>query len=161
MKVQSYQKILEMESVASLKLEQDRKALEKAKNALYQEKKFITDKLIIYLKSETNNDYFSYKIVDVDGNVADILVKKDSQIFKNYIEEKDFLSRNVEELIDSRMFNNADEIIIVDLNFDEKIINLSYLCDSLSYQYLSYSETIQEKLSAFLNYVIEKNISKR
>ena len=159
--IQSYNKILEMESVATLKLEQDRQALEKIRKLLYQEKDFIINKLIIYLERELNIDYFKYKILDIDGNIADILVKKDSLIFKNNIEKKDFLYCNVEELIDNRVFNNKDEIIIIDLNFDEIILNLSYLCDSLNYNYLSYSEEIKDKLSTFVNYVINKNIYKK
>lgn len=159
--IQSYNKILEMESIATLKLEQDRQALEKIKKLLYQEKDFIINKLIIYLERELNIDYFKYKILDIDGNIADILVKKDSLIFKNNIEKKDFLYCNVEELIDNRVFNNKDEIIIIDLNFDEIILNLSYLCDSLNYNYLSYSEEIKDKLSTFVNYVINKNIYKK
>lgn len=159
--IQSYNKILEMESIATLKLEQDRQALEKIKKLLYQEKDFIINKLIIYLERELNIDYFKYKILDIDGNIADILVKKDSLIFKNNIEKKDFLNCNVEELIDNRVFNNKDEIIIIDLNFDEIILNLSYLCDSLNYNYLSYSEEIKDKLSTFVNYVINKNIYKK
>lgn len=156
--IQSYQKVLEMESVASLKLEQDRKALEKIRKILYQEKHFIIERLIIYLKRELDIDYFKYKIIDIDDNIVDILVKKDSKIFKENIEGKEFLSFNAEELIDSRMFDNADEIIITDLNFDEDLLNLGYLCDSLSYNYLSYSEEIKDCLSTFINYVINKNI---
>lgn len=159
--IQSYNKILEMESIATLKLEQDRQALEKIRKLLYQEKDFIINKLIIYLERELNIDYFKYKILDIDGNIADILVKKGSLIFKNNIEKKDFLYCNVEELIDNRVFNNKDEIIIIDLNFDEIILNLSYLCDSLNYNYLSYSEEIKDKLSTFVNYVINKNIYKK
>ena len=125
--IQSYNKILEMESIATLKLEQDRQALEKIRKLLYQEKDFIINKLIIYLKRELNIDYFKYKILDIDGNIADILVKKDSIIFKNNIEKKDFLCCNIEKLIDNRIFNNKDEIIIIDLNFDEIILNLTQL----------------------------------
>lgn len=88
--IQSYNKILEMESIATLKLEQDRQALEKIRKLLYQEKDFIINKLIIYLKRELNIDYYKYKILDIDGNIADILVKKDSIIFKNNIEKKTF-----------------------------------------------------------------------
>lgn len=159
--IQSYQKILEMESVALLKLEQDRRALDKIRKILYQEKNFIIDKLITYLKRELNIDYFKYKIIDIDDNIVDILVKKDSKIYKNNIEGKNRLNFNAEELIDSRMFNNKDEIIITDLNFDENILNLGYLCDSLNYNYLSYSEEMKEKLSIFINYVISKNIYKK
>ena len=159
--IQSYQKILEMESVASLKLEQDRKALDKIRKILYQEKDFIIDRLITYLKRELDIDYYKYKIIDIDDNIVDILVKKDSQIFRDNIEGKEFLNFNAEELIDSRMFDNEDEIIITDLNFDEELLNLGYLCESLNYNYLSYSEAIKDKLSTFVNYVINKNIYKK
>lgn len=159
--IQSYQKLLEMESVANLKLEQDRKALDKIRKILYQEKDFIIDRLITYLKQELDMDYYKYKIIDIDDNIVDILVKKNSQIFRDNIDAKEFLNFNAEELIDRRMFDNEDEIIIVDLNFDEKLLNLGYLCDSLSYNYLSYSEAIKDKLSTFVNYVINKNIYKK
>ena len=159
--IQSYQKILEMESVATLKLEQDRRALDKIRKILYQEKYFIIDRLITYLKRELDIDYFQYKIIDIDGSIADILVKKDSKIFKDNIDGREILNFNAEELIDSRMFNNEDEIIIVDLNFDENLLNLGYLCDSLNYNYLSYSDKIKDKLSTFVNYVINKNIYKK
>jgi len=159
--IESYKKILEMESVASLKLEQDRKALDKIRKILYQEKSFIIDKLIIFLKRELDIDYYKYTIVDIDNNVADIIVKKDSKIFKETIEGKEFLNFNAEELIDRRMFDNKDEIIITDFNFDENILNLGYLCDSLNYNYISYSDLIKDKLSLFINYIINKNICKK
>ena len=159
--IQSYQKLLEMESVASLKLEQDKRALDKVRKILYQDKSFITDKLITYLKRELNIDYFRYKVIDIDGNVADIIVKKDSELFNDKIKGQDYLKFNVEELIDKRMFDNEDEIIMIDLNFDEHLINLGYLCDSLAYEYLSYSEKIKDELSTFINYVINKNIDKK
>ncbi len=159
--IQSYKKAIEMESIASLKLEQDKDALEKIRKILYQDKDFIIDRLIIYLKRELNIDYFKYKIVDIDNNIADILVKKDSKIFKDHIEGKEYLNFNVEELIDKRMFDNADEIIITDLNFDEKLLNLGYICDSLNYNFLSYSQDVKDKLSTFINYVINKNIYKK
>lgn len=159
--IESYKKVLEMESIAELKLEQDKKALQKVRSVLYQEKEFLIDKLIAYLKKELDRDYFKYKVVDMDNNIADIIVKKDSNIFKKNIENKDFLNFNVEELIDIRMFNNEDEIIIVDLNFDENLINLAYLCDSLNYNYLSYSDDIKNRLSIFVDYVINKKIYKK
>ena len=159
--IEAYQKLIEMESVASLKLEQDKKALEKTRKILYQEKNFIVNRLITYLKRELDIDYYQYKIIDLDSNIADIIVKKDSKIFKEQIENKEFLNFNVEELIDRRMFDNKDEIIMIDLNFDEKLLNLGYLCDSLNYNYLSYSNEIKDKLSTFINYVINKNIYKK
>ena len=42
----TYKKILEMESVVLLKLQQDKKALEKIRNKLYWDKSFIVEKLI-------------------------------------------------------------------------------------------------------------------
>ena len=159
--MEAYKKILEMESVTESKLEQDKKSLEEIRKVLYQDKNFILDKLIIYLKRELNIDYFKYKIVDIDNNKADILVKSESKIFKQNIEGKEYLDFNVEELIDSRMFNNSDEIIIIDINFDENLLNLGYICDSLNYNFLSYSDTITEKLSTFVNYIISKKIYKK
>ncbi len=159
--IQSYQKVLEMESVASLKLEQDKKALEKIRKILYQEKDFIIDRLITYLKREIDIDYYKYKIVDIDNNIVDILVKRDSKIFKENIEGKEFLNFNAEELIDGRMFDNEDEIIITDLNFDENLLNLGYICDTLNYNFLSYSVALKDKLSTFINYVINRKIYKK
>ena len=123
----------------------------------YPEKDFIIDRLIKYLKNELNFDYFRYKVSDIDGNTADIIVKKDSEIFKNNIENQQYIKFNLEDLIDKRMFDNDDEIIIIDINFDEGIINLEYLCDSLNYNYLSYSNDVKEKLLTFTNYVIRKS----
>ena len=90
--VKSYKKILEMESIALLKLEQDQKALNKIRKTLYQNKKFITKKLIIYLQRELNINYKEYKIVDIEGNIADILVKDNSKIFKETIEKEEIAS---------------------------------------------------------------------
>ena len=156
--IQAYKKLLEMESVASIKLEKDKKALDKVRKVLYQNKEYLLNKLIKYLNRELDVEYFKYSVVDIDNNIADILVKKDSNIFKNNIENKEYLNFNVEELIDSRMYENRDEIIIVDINFDEELINLGYLCDSLEYNYISYSDDIKEKLEVFINYVINKHI---
>ena len=159
--MEAYKKILEMESITESKLEQDKKSLEEIRKVLYQDKNFILDKLIIYLKRELNTDYYKYKIVDIDNNRADILVKSGSKIFKQNIEGKEYLDFYVEELIDSRMFDNRDEIIITDMNFDENLLNLGYICDSLNYNFLSYSDTIKEKLSTFVNYIISKKIYKK
>ena len=156
--IEAYQKVLEMESVATLKFEQDKKALEKIRKILYQEKNFIINKLITYLKNELDIDYEHYEVIDIDNNIADILIKKDSEIFKANIENKEYLGFNVEELIDKRIFDNKDEIIIIDLNFDKNLVNLGYLCDSLNYNFLSYSNILKDKLSTFVNYVINKKI---
>ena len=48
----AYQKLLEMESVTLLKLEQDQKALNRINKILHQDKNFILNKLIIYLNRE-------------------------------------------------------------------------------------------------------------
>ena len=96
--------------------------------------------------------------MDIDNNIADILVNKNSNIFKKYIAEKDFVAFNLESLIDNRMFKNEDEIIITDMNFDDQQINLGYLCDSLNYNNLSYSETLKDKLSVFLDFTIKRSI---
>ena len=159
--MESYKKMLEMESVAESKLEEDKKNLEEIRKVLYQDKNFILDKLVIYLKREFNIDYYKYKIKDIDNNIADILVKSDSKIFKQKIEGKEYLDFNVEELIDSRLFDNEDEIIIIDINFDENLLDLGYICDSLNYNFLSYSDTIRDKLSTFVNYAINKKIYKK
>lgn len=159
--MESYKKMLEMESVAESKLEEDKKNLEEIRKVLYQDKNFILDKLVIYLKREFNIDYYKYKIKDIDNNIADILVKSDSKIFKQKIEGKEYLDFNVEELIDSRLFDNEDEIIIIDINFDENLLDLGYICDSLNYNFLSYSDTIRDRLSTFINYVINKKIYKK
>ncbi|MBQ2938433.1 MAG: hypothetical protein IJE05_06130 [Clostridia bacterium] len=159
--IPSYQKVLEMESITLLKLEQDKKALENIKKILYQEKKFIVSKLITYMKKRLNAEYFFYRIIDVDYNIADIIVKKDSKIFNENIEGKDLLNFSVEELINSKRFENKDEIIIIDLNFDKDLINLSYLCDSLNYKFLSYSKQVTDILTTFVDYVLNRNINKK
>lgn len=159
--IQSYKKLLEKESDAVLKLEKAKRELEEIRKVLYQEKEFIIDRLITYFKRELNVDYNKYKIKDMDDNTAEILVKNNSQIFENYIEGKEFFNSNIEELIDNRKFNNEDEIIILDLNFDEKLLNLGYMCDSLDYNYLSYSKNVKEKISMFIDYIVNKNIYKK
>lgn len=159
--IPAYQKALEMENVVELKLEQDRKALQKIRRILYQEKNFIINKLIIYLKKELEIDYYQYRIIDINNNIAELLVKRHSQIFMENIQDKEFLDFNAEELIDNRIFKNKDEIVIADLGFDDKLLNLGYFCDSLSYNFLSYSDEIKDKLCTFVNYVITKSIYKK
>ena len=159
--IKSYKEILKMNSIVSLKIEQDKKALRNIEEILYINKDYFLDKIIIYIKKELNLDYFKYKIIDIDENIVDILVKKDSKIFKKYIEEKEYLNFNAEELITNKIYKNKDEIIIVDIGFDENLINLSYICDSLNYKNLSYSEEIKKKISNLIDYVLEKNINKK
>lgn len=47
------------------------------------------------------------------------------------------------------------------MNFNEDLMDLGYICDSLNYNYLSYSDIIKEKLAIFIDYVIKKNIYKK
>lgn len=157
--VKSYQKILDMESMIMLRLEQNRKKLDNIRQILYHEKDSIINTLIKYLKIELNKDYFKYKIIDINNNIADILVSQDSEIFKNLIQGNDFFEFNIEDLIDNKIFNNQEEIIIIDLNFEEKKINLGYLCDSLNYKNLSYSERLKNSLTSFIDFVINKKIN--
>ena len=48
---------------------------------VYENKQYLIEKLIIYLKNELNYEYTNYNIKDMNNNIADILVKKDSKIF--------------------------------------------------------------------------------
>lgn len=123
---------------------------------MYINKQLVINKLIEYLKKELLIDYKNYKIVDKDGNTADLLVRNDSMIFEKEILGKEYIKFNVEELIDKRMFENKDEIVLVDFNSDEKITDLDYLQSSLDYYYLSYSDIIKDKLNTFVNYIISK-----
>ena len=148
--VKSYQKILDMESMIMLRLEQNRKKLDNIRQILYHEKDSIINTLIKYLKIDLNKDYFKYKIIDIN---------KDIEIFKNLIQENDFFEFNIEDLIDNKIFNNQEEIIIIDLNFEDKKINLGYLCDSLNYKNLSYSERLKNSLTSFIDFVINKKIN--
>lgn len=157
--VKSYEKLLEKEKLIISKLEESRKELERIEKILYQNKEFILKKLIIYLKKELNFEYFRYRVVDINNNIVDLLVKNNSQIFKEKIEGNDFLEFDIEELIDSRKYNNKDEILIIDIGLKEELINLRYVCDSLKYENLSYSDTIKEKMTKFLDYVINKNMN--
>ena len=157
--VKSYQKILDMESMIMLRLEQNRKKLDNIRQILYHEKDSIINTLIKYLKIDLNKDYFKYKIIDINNNIADILVSQDSEIFKNLIQGNDFFEFNIEDLIDNKIFNNQEEIIIIDLNFEDKKINLGYLCDSLNYKNLSYSERLKNALTTFIDFVINKKIN--
>ncbi len=156
--IKSYKRLLDMESVATLKLEQDRLVLENLRKVLIQNKSFIVDKLTRYLKNELNLEYKFYVIVDQDGNYADILVKRSSNLFEKYEAVSDSLEFNVECFLNKKMFNNQDDIIILDVNSDNNNINLEYLCDSLNYKNLSYSDEIVARLSFFLDYVINKQI---
>ena len=159
--IKSYKRLLDMESVATLKLEQDRLVLENLRKVLIQNKRFIVDKLTRYLKNELNLEYKFYVIVDQDGNYADILVSRSSNLFERFKAVSDSLEFTVECFLNKKMFNNKDEIIILDVNSDNNNINLEYLCDSLNYKNLSYSDERVARLSFFLDYVINKQIKFR
>lgn len=155
--IKSYKKLLEMESVALLRLDQDKKALEMVHNVLYQKKGTIVEALIKYLKNKLSLDYEHVVVQDIDGNIADVLVRTDSELFVSQLKSKDILEYNIENLIDKRMFNNLNDIIIIDLTGEPEYLNIGYLCDSLEYRYLSYSRELKEKLELFVEYVL-KNI---
>ena len=57
-----------------------------------------------------------------------------------------------------KYINNTDEIIIIGINSENNYLNLQYLCDSLSYKNLSYSDNLKEKLNTFTEYVLNKNM---
>lgn len=56
---------------------------------------------------------------------------------------------------DKRLFKNEDEII--DMNFDDKYVDISYLCESLTIEYSACFKDIRDKLIMFINYNIAKN----
>lgn len=155
--IKSYKKLLEMESVALLRLEQDKKALEKVYSVMYQKKEPLVNALIRYLKNSLSFDYEHVIVEDADGNIADVLVRINNEFFNTQLKSKDMLEYNVENLIDKRMFNNLNDIIIIDLAGEPEYLNVGYLCDSLEYKYLTYSRELKEKLELFVEYVL-KNI---
>lgn len=146
--IQAYKKILEMRS--------NEKSHQKIENILYQDFSFLVDKLIAYLKKELDITYYYEDVTDINGNIAKILVKKDSMIYKENLLGKKIVPFNIEEIIDKRMFENKNEIIILDINSEENLLDLEYMCESLEYNYLSYSEEIKSTLSNFVNYVLNK-----
>ena len=154
----TYKKILEMESIVLLKLQQDKKALEKIRKKFYWDKSFIIEKLIKYLEKDLGIKYFHYEIVDQDYNFIDLLVKEDSNIYVKEIKDNEFMDYNVENLIDRKYKNNSDEIIIIGINSSDSYLDLQYLCNSLNYKSLSYSQEIKERLKIFTEYVLNKEI---
>lgn len=154
----TYKRILEMESIVLLKLQQDKKALEKIRKKFYWDKSFIIEKLIKYLEKDLGIKYFHYEIVDQDYNFIDLLVKEDSNIYVKEIKDNEFMDYNVENLIDRKYKNNSDEIIIIGINSNDSYLDLQYLCNSLNYKSLSYSQEIKERLKIFTEYVLNKEI---
>ena len=135
-----------MESIVLLKLQQDKKELEKIRKKFYWDKSFIIEKLIKYLEKDLGIKYFHYEIVDQDYNFIDLLVKEDSNIYVKEIKDNEFMDYNVENLIDRKYKNNSDEIIIIGINSNDNYLDLQYLCNSLNYKSLSYSQEIKERL---------------
>lgn len=154
----TYKRILEMESIVLLKLQQDKKELEKIRKKFYWDKSFIIEKLIKYLEKDLGIKYFHYEIVDQDYNFIDLLVKEDSNIYVKEIKDNEFMDYNVENLIDRKYKNNSDEIIIIGINSNDNYLDLQYLCNSLNYKSLSYSQEIKERLKIFTEYVLNKEI---
>lgn len=154
----TYKRILEMELIVLLKLQQDKKALEKIRKKFYWDKSFIIEKLIKYLEKDLGIKYFHYEIVDQDYNFIDLLVKEDSNIYVKEIKDNEFMDYNVENLIDRKYKNNSDEIIIIGINSNDSYLDLQYLCNSLNYKSLSYSQEIKERLKIFTEYVLNKEI---
>ena len=154
----TYKRILEMESIVLLKLQQDKKALEKIRKKFYWDKSFIIEKLIKDLEKDLGIKYFHYEIVDQDYNFIDLLVKEDSNIYVKEIKDNEFMDYNVENLIDRKYKNNSDEIIIIGINSNDSYLDLQYLCNSLNYKSLSYSQEIKERLKIFTEYVLNKEI---
>ena len=142
-----------IEKANNLKLESS-----EFENIIYQDKLFIIDLLIEHLKDKTNNDYFWYTCVDIDLNVTDILVKENSNLFESHFKKNTQLDFNIERLLDKNLFNNQDEIILLDMNFDDNLLDIGYIAASLSYESLSYSENIKNVLSDFIDYIISNNI---
>ena len=147
-----------MESIVLLKLQQDKKELEKIRKKFYWDKSFIIEKLIKYLEKDLGIKYFHYEIVDQDYNFIDLLVKEDSNIYVKEIKDNEFMDYNVENLIDRKYKNNSDEIIIIGINSNDSYLDLQYLCNSLNYKSLSYSQEIKERLKIFTEYVLNKEI---
>ena len=91
-------------------------------------------------------------------NRVDLLVKEDSNIYVKEIKDNEFMDYNVENLIDRKYKNNSDEIIIIGINSNDSYLDLHYLCNSLNYKSLSYSQEIKERLKIFTEYVLNKEI---
>ena len=153
----SYEKILKLRQNA--KSSQNYDLLKKINMILFPNRNKFIKLLVENLKENFNTEYFCYTITDINNNIADIIVKKDSQLFKTYINNTDYLNFDIENIIDKRLFNNFNEILIVNLNFNKDFLDLSYLYDSLQYYYLSYSEELKNNLIFFINSFINENFS--
>ena len=155
----SYKSISNILKVLKSEEAENKDELMKVQAVVFQEKDFFVNKLISFFKEQIDLDYSYYKVNDINGNSAHILVRQASRIFQKNIEGKDKIQFEVEELIDSRMFDNTNEIIILDMNFDENFINLGYMCRTFDYAYLSYSDSFKKMLEAFVDYILSRNVS--
>ena len=153
-----YIKLIEKGNNLKLELDKIKDQLNEIENIIYQDKIFFIDLLIEYLKTTTNNDYFWYKSIDIDSNVTDILVKENSELFEKHFKENTQLDFNIERLLDKNLFSTQDDIILLDMNFDDNLLDIGYLADSLEYESLSYSDNLKNTLSDFIDYIISNNI---
>ena len=147
-----------MESIALLKMKQDQQALDKVHRVMFQKKDLMIQALIQYLREQRSDEYEHFVVQDADGNVADILALKGSQLFQTEVSTKDYLEYNIENIIDKRMFDNEKDIIILDITGAGEYLNLGYLCESLDYPYVTYSKELKETLERFVEYVLEKEM---
>ncbi|MEG1363035.1 MAG: hypothetical protein RSC92_01125 [Clostridia bacterium] len=148
-----------MINIIELQIEEKNKKLKQIKQVLLEDKLYFVNTIINALKLQLNLKFFFYKVQDIDGNIVDILVKENSDIYIKYILNKEILNINAEMLLDNRMFTNTDQIILLDLNSNEKYINMEYLCNSLNYSNLSYSKNLQEILVYQIDNILTKKIN--
>lgn len=149
-----------MINIVELQIEERNQKIEQIKKVLIDKKEYVVNAIISRINMKMGLNFFYYKIQDIDGNIVDILVNEDSIIYKEYIEKKDILNFNAELLLDNRMFNNEEQIILLDINSTDEYINLEYLCNSLNYKNLSYSKRIIELLDDEIDDILSKKIIK-
>ena len=155
----SYKSVSNIIKVLKSEVSENKDELMKMQAVLFQDKDFFVNKIQSFLKEQIDLDYNFYTVNDINGNRAHLLVRQASKIFEKYIDGKEIIEFDIEELIDSRMFDNTNEIIILDLNFDDNLINLEYMCKTFEYYYLSYSDSFKKRLEAFIDYILSRNIS--
>ena len=141
----SYKSVSNIIKVLKSEVSENKDELMKMQAVLFQDKDFFVNKIQSFLKEQIDLDYNFYTVNDINGNRAHLLVRQASKIFEKYIDGKEIIEFDIEELIDSRMFDNTNEIIILDLNFDDNLINLS--------------DSFKKRLEAFIDYILSRNIS--
>ena len=157
--LESYLQLSNIERVLKSENNANKDELARIQAVLYQDKDYFITKIESYLKEEIGCEYKYYKVKDFNGNNAHILVKQGSKIFSRYIEDVEVLNFDIEELIDSIKFDNSNEIVILDMNFDDNHINIGYICLTLDYYFSSYSDGFKKILGAFMDYVITTRMS--